>query len=166
MFLLGQFKVFEEASEIFKELLHLDVSAPRIQRVSKYYGSIADGAITKNIKTCPQGGQLFLDEGSILWNYTFLYAIYAVYLHFFTNITIHGWTSGLLRILFIDRFQFFVLGIIVEYTGKLFIQAKTNQITSYKNLIYCPIVLYSWLGILILNTRVIPWSYSFLSMYF
>jgi polyisoprenyl-phosphate glycosyltransferase len=65
-------------------------------------------------------------SGAFLCFFSFLYAIYAVYLHFFTNNTIQGWTSVLLSILFIGGFQLFVLGIIGEYIGKLFIQAKNR----------------------------------------
>jgi hypothetical protein len=50
--LLGQFKVFAEASEILKATLGIDICAPQIQRVCEYYGSIADKAIEKNIEHC------------------------------------------------------------------------------------------------------------------
>jgi hypothetical protein len=52
MCLLGQYKVFDEASEILKSLLGVDMSSPQIQRVSEYYGRIADGAISRNIEDC------------------------------------------------------------------------------------------------------------------
>lgn len=38
MCLLGQSMVFQGASETFQELLHLDISAPQIQRVCIHYG--------------------------------------------------------------------------------------------------------------------------------
>lgn len=63
-------------------------------------------------------------SGALLCFFSLLYALYALYIYFFTNDTIQGWTSVLLSILFIGGFQLFVLGIIGEYIGKLFIQAK------------------------------------------
>lgn len=47
--LIGQSKVYSEASEIINELLNIDVSAMQIQRVCKYYGQVVDELIDKNI---------------------------------------------------------------------------------------------------------------------
>lgn len=52
MCLLGQSKVFAEASEMCKELLRLDVSSTQIQRVCKHYGALIDPLISKNIESC------------------------------------------------------------------------------------------------------------------
>lgn len=52
MCMLGQSKVYSEASEILKELLHIEVSGMQIQRLCTHYGSILDPIIEKNISTC------------------------------------------------------------------------------------------------------------------
>ncbi len=48
MCLLGQSKVYEEASEVFLELLDLEVSAMQIQRVCSYYGEKMNSSINSN----------------------------------------------------------------------------------------------------------------------
>jgi hypothetical protein len=48
--MLGQSKVFEEASEILKNLLGLSISGMQIQRISEYYGEKLDGAVNRNIE--------------------------------------------------------------------------------------------------------------------
>jgi len=55
---------------------------------------------------------------------SFLYGIYALYIAFFTNKAITGWTSVILSILIIGGLQLFFLGIIGEYLGKLFFEIK------------------------------------------
>lgn len=50
--LLGQSKVFEEASELLEKLVGLNISGMQIQRVSEYYGSQLDPAIERNIESC------------------------------------------------------------------------------------------------------------------
>lgn len=50
--LLGQSKVFEEASEMFEKLVGLKISGMQIQRVSEYYGDQLDPAIDRNIESC------------------------------------------------------------------------------------------------------------------
>lgn len=46
--LLGQHSVFEGASEMFKQLLGIQISAKQIQRVSEWYGKQIDPLIEKN----------------------------------------------------------------------------------------------------------------------
>ncbi len=48
MCLLGQSVVFEEASEIFKEILDVEISAPQIQRICVHYGELLDPLIESN----------------------------------------------------------------------------------------------------------------------
>ncbi|TKC07180.1 glycosyltransferase family 2 protein [Pedobacter frigoris] len=55
---------------------------------------------------------------------SFIYGFYAIYLHFFTNQTILGWTSIIVSFLFITGLQFIMIGIIGEYVGKSFMQTK------------------------------------------
>ena len=69
---------------------------------------------------------------------SFIYAIYAAYKSLFTTDVISGWSSTIISILFIGGIQLFVLGIIGEYLGKLFIQSKGRpyyliQETNIKN---------------------------------
>ncbi len=54
----------------------------------------------------------------------FLYAIYALYAHFVLKETVQGWTSVLLSVLLIGGLQLLTLGIMGEYLGRLFMQAK------------------------------------------
>ncbi|WP_426489960.1 glycosyltransferase family 2 protein [Hymenobacter sp. 102] len=54
----------------------------------------------------------------------FLYALYALYILIFTPDAVPGWASVLVSVLFIGGIQLLVLGIMGEYLGKLFIQAK------------------------------------------
>ena len=50
--LLGQGKVFDEASEILEKRLGINISGMQIQRVSEYYGEQLDPAIDRNIESC------------------------------------------------------------------------------------------------------------------
>jgi glycosyltransferase involved in cell wall biosynthesis len=54
----------------------------------------------------------------------FLYALYALGILLFTDRAVPGWASVLLSVLFIGGIQLLVLGIMGEYLGKLFVQAK------------------------------------------
>ena len=49
MCMLGQSKVYSEASQMLKELLHIDVSGMQIHRVSTYYGEMINPIIQKNM---------------------------------------------------------------------------------------------------------------------
>lgn len=49
--LLGQSKVFDEASELIDKLVGLSISGMQIQRVSEYYGATLDPAINRNIES-------------------------------------------------------------------------------------------------------------------
>lgn len=48
--LLGQSKVFDEASDICKKLLHIDISSPQIQRICRFYGGMIDPLVDKNVE--------------------------------------------------------------------------------------------------------------------
>ena len=54
----------------------------------------------------------------------FIYAIYALYIAIFTEKAIAGWTSIIISVLFLSGIQLFVLGILGEYLGKLFMENK------------------------------------------
>jgi dolichol-phosphate mannosyltransferase len=55
---------------------------------------------------------------------SFVYGIYAVYGKIVLNVTIQGWTSLLISVLFLGGIQLIVLGFIGEYLGKMFIETK------------------------------------------
>jgi dolichol-phosphate mannosyltransferase len=54
----------------------------------------------------------------------FLYALYALVVRLFTDRTVEGWTSLLISVLIIGGIQLVFMGIIGEYLGKLFMEAK------------------------------------------
>jgi glycosyltransferase involved in cell wall biosynthesis len=56
----------------------------------------------------------------------FMYALYVFYLRIFTDTAIAGWSSILVSVLLIGGVQLIILGIIGEYLGKLFLQAKNR----------------------------------------
>ncbi len=62
--------------------------------------------------------------GGIISGLAFLYAIYALYAHFVLEETVQGWTSVLISVLVMGGLQLLTLGIIGEYLGRLFMQAK------------------------------------------
>ena len=49
--------------------------------------------------------------------------VYFIILHY-SGYTVHGWTSLIVVVLFVGALQLFVLGIIGEYLGRLFIESK------------------------------------------
>jgi polyisoprenyl-phosphate glycosyltransferase len=53
-----------------------------------------------------------------------LYGIYALYIKFFTNNSIEGWTSVFFMVTFIGGIQLIILGIIGEYIGNIFLESK------------------------------------------
>ena len=54
----------------------------------------------------------------------FAYGIYALVMYFATNLTVPGWTSAVLAILFIGGVQLVMIGIMGEYLGKMFFEVK------------------------------------------
>jgi glycosyltransferase involved in cell wall biosynthesis len=76
-----------------------------------------------------------ISVGSIIAGIAFLYGIYAVYVHLFTDDALPGWTSITASVLFIGGIQLIMLGIIGIYLGKLFIENKKrpNYIIRTKN---------------------------------
>lgn len=74
--------------------------------------------------------------GSAIALLTFLYGLYAVYIHLFTDRAITGWTSVIISVLFVGGINLLMLGIIGEYLGKLFIENKRrpNYLISETNM--------------------------------
>ncbi|MDA3779781.1 MAG: glycosyltransferase family 2 protein, partial [Bacteroidales bacterium] len=68
--------------------------------------------------------------------FAFLYALYAIYIASFTSKALPGWTSTIVSVLFIGGIQLFMIGILGEYLGKLFIENKKrpNYIINENNL--------------------------------
>lgn len=62
--------------------------------------------------------------GAIISGLAFLYAVYALYAHAVLKETVQGWTSVLISVLVLGGLQLLTLGIIGEYLGRLFLQAK------------------------------------------
>jgi dolichol-phosphate mannosyltransferase len=56
--------------------------------------------------------------------FSLLYGIYALYIKFFTNNSIEGWTSVFFMVTFIGGIQLIILGIIGEYIGNIFLESK------------------------------------------
>jgi len=54
----------------------------------------------------------------------FLYTVYALIAKFYLDTAIQGWTSILISVLFLGGVQLIFLGLIGEYLGKMFIEAK------------------------------------------
>lgn len=62
--------------------------------------------------------------GTICSLLAFLYGIYAIAVHFFSNHTVPGWTSVIASLLFLSGIQLVMIGIIGEYIGKIYMEAK------------------------------------------
>lgn len=62
--------------------------------------------------------------GYIIATLAFIYGIYAIFMKFFTDTVVSGWTSVLVAVLFIGGVQMIMMGILGEYVGKLFIESK------------------------------------------
>lgn len=80
--------------------------------------------------------RLALVMGVIVSLVAFVIMIWALYLEFFTEKTVQGWTSTIISTVFLAGVQLIVLGIIGEYLGKLFIENKRrpNYIVEEKSL--------------------------------
>jgi dolichol-phosphate mannosyltransferase len=53
-----------------------------------------------------------------------IYGFFAVWQHTINHATVSGWTSVIVSILIMGGIQVLILGIIGEYLGRAFIQAK------------------------------------------
>ena len=62
--------------------------------------------------------------GVLLFFFCFCYGAYALYVKLFTNDALSGWTSTVLIVLFLGGTQFFGLGIMGEYIGKIYAEVK------------------------------------------
>lgn len=64
--------------------------------------------------------------GAFISFVSLIYSIYILYVWFFTDKAIEGWTSVILSVLFIGGVNMILLGVIGEYIGKIFIQTKNR----------------------------------------
>jgi len=64
--------------------------------------------------------------GAIISLAGFVYALYALAMRIFTSRTVEGWTSLLVSVLIVGGIQLLCLGLIGEYLGKLFLEAKAR----------------------------------------
>jgi len=88
--------------------------------VSKMFLFALDGITSFSIKPL----RLAMLLGFTLSLIGFLYGIFAFTSYFFTDWNTSGWTSVIMGVLFIGGLQLIMMGIIGEYIGKLFMQAK------------------------------------------
>ena len=58
----------------------------------------------------------------------FLYALYVLYLRFFTDQTVQGWTSLIVIVLLLGGVQLIALGVIGEYLGRLHDESKRRPL--------------------------------------
>lgn len=109
----------------FKQFMIEYKAAERVAGESKYtvrkmFSFALAGITAFSIK--PLRFSIYL--GSIIASLAFLYGVYALFVHVFTDQAIPGWTSILMSVLFIGGLNLLMLGIIGEYLGKLFIENK------------------------------------------
>lgn len=80
----------------------------------------ADGITSFSVKPLLVAGAL----GAVVGAIALVYSLYAVYTRIFTDAAVPGWTSVLVTVLWLGSMQLFVLGIMGQYLGKLFMQSK------------------------------------------
>lgn len=66
--------------------------------------------------------------GFIVSIFSFLYAAYVLYARFFTDMTVPGWTSLVVVVLFLGGVQLICLGIMGEYIGKIYSEMKNRPL--------------------------------------
>jgi len=66
--------------------------------------------------------------GCFLASCAFLYGIVAVGIHLFTHSTVPGWTSMFTMMVFLNGFQFVMLGVLGEYIGRILEQVKSRPL--------------------------------------
>lgn len=99
--------------------------APRLHGTTKYSTRrmlrfALDGITSFSLKPL----QLTTMAGLLSSGFAFLYAVYALVMRLWSDRTVAGWTSILISVLFIGGIQLISLGILGEYLGKLFMEAK------------------------------------------
>jgi dolichol-phosphate mannosyltransferase len=82
-----------------------------------------DGIMSFSIKPL----RIAIALGCIISILAFCYILYALVAHIIFKITLPGWTSLLISILFIGGIQLLSIGILGEYLGRLFIESKSRK---------------------------------------
>ena len=100
-------------------------AAPRRSGVTKYsfakmWALALDGMTSFGVRPL----RLASVAGSVISLFGFVYALYALAMRLFTAKTVEGWTSLLVSILIVGGIQLLCLGLIGEYLGKLYLEAK------------------------------------------
>lgn len=62
--------------------------------------------------------------GIIIFFLSCIYIFYALFIYFVKNISIPGWTSMLISVLFLGSLNLVMLGVLGEYIGKIMIESK------------------------------------------
>lgn len=66
--------------------------------------------------------------GLIVAAVSFVYILYALYVYFFTQQAVAGWTSVLVAVLFIGGIQLIFLGVIGEYLSRIYDESKARPL--------------------------------------
>lgn len=72
--------------------------------------------------------QLATYFGFFVSSFSFLFAIYVIWLRVFTERTVQGWTSLMVAVLFLGGIQLISLGVIGEYIGRIYDEVKQRPL--------------------------------------
>jgi dolichol-phosphate mannosyltransferase len=64
---------------------------------------------------------------------SFLYGAYSIYAYFFTNLTVSGWTSLLVAVLFLGGVQLISIGFVGEYLIRVYNETKGRPLFIIKD---------------------------------
>jgi glycosyltransferase involved in cell wall biosynthesis len=109
--------------------IHVEYQASkRFSGETKYsLNKMARFAIDGIVSFCIKPLRIAIFFGCTISLLAFIYILYAMIAHFILKITLPGWTSLLISILFIGGIQLISIGILGEYLGRLFIQSKNRK---------------------------------------
>lgn len=132
--ILKQLKLFQENSLFFrgiipwmgyKQIVVPFIANERFAGTTKYtFKKMVKFATTGITAFSVKPLKLSIYLGVIIALGAFIYGLFALYVHLFTNNAITGWTSVIISVLFVGGINLLMLGIIGEYLGKLFIENK------------------------------------------
>jgi polyisoprenyl-phosphate glycosyltransferase len=92
--------------------------------LAKLFGIAVDGITSFSIKPLRLASLL----GAIFGGLCFIGFAYSIFVYFHGSTTVAGWTSLMAVILLTASLQFFVLGMIGEYVGRMFIEQKKRPL--------------------------------------
>jgi len=64
--------------------------------------------------------------GTLVSAFSFVYALYAIYVRVFTHEAVPGWTSVLVAVLFLGGVQLLCLGVLGEYLNRVYTETKSR----------------------------------------